>query len=192
MAEEIPEFETPDYLKLTKERLQENEARQKVWQKRANPTSFDPNIHERARAARIEKDATEVLKILGGQFDSASDEVKGQILDAHRRERARLAEALATQGRFDEAAHVEPNELKTAHYQKLHDAVTKSDKDWCDCPRIERVGTGTVDNRQNLGNVFSIKHGREMTLVVCRKCLFYNVRELPRGMTPARETHKRR
>lgn len=189
MTEELPEFETPEYLQLSPEKLAENEARQKEWARGANPANLMTSAYDRNRAAQIEADARRVIGILREQIsNSIESETTEQLNNALQRELSRLAEALALQGRFDEAAHSEPDVHKTNHYEKLHAAVFADDTVWCDCPKTETLPSGEKrEVRQSLGKIYSQKHNSEKYLIVCSKCNFYNVRDLPKKVKEGRE-----
>lgn len=169
----------PDFLELTPERLKENEARQKSWRESAG-SSFSAQGAQRTRAVLIERDARHVLAVLQEQFKTAADvDDMNMIIAAANRERSRLADALATQGRYDEAAKTEPNKRRSAEYTKIWEAVWLDDEATCKCPEYRKTPKGQeLPNDTHALDVFSLKHGQDMALVKCGICGFCNVRNL--------------
>lgn len=109
MSEE--KWQLPERFQLNSaERLEAATLAQKELAKRANSpfVNLSPQEAEYVRAKRIE---SEILKVIN-QVDS----------DAQLVLRGRLADALASQGRFSEAFEVEPNEQKKEEYKAYRDA----------------------------------------------------------------------
>lgn len=93
-----------------------------------------------------------------------------------------LAENLAAQGRFDEAAKVTPSEVQAHEYVDLHEAVMRPDDEWCgaECDaRFENDPTRLT--REDIkAEVYSIPHGKHMPLNKCSYCGGVNVRAAAR------------
>lgn len=99
------------------------------------------------------------------------------------------AEALATLGRFDEAAAL--GTAQAEFYKKIWGAVWADDEDRCDCPQITvrtRVAKDPTNEQGGLDvkditvrhtfvvrTVYSLKHGQEFPLVACNACGYLNV-----------------
>lgn len=183
--EDLQEFPTPDHLVLTPERIAANVAQQKEWREKAATAPFSPVLAEKARAARIEGDARFCLRILGAQLKDAIYVLDQEaILAAINHQNARLAEALALQGRYDEAAVYEPDAVKNKFFRDLWAAVWRDDFAWCECPKKTQIGNQAIENRVFAGNIFSLKHHSERALLICNLCNFKNVADLPRDFTP--------
>jgi hypothetical protein len=92
--------------------------------------------------------------------------------------KARLADALAEQGRYDEAAAAAPSAEQQAEYAGLWEAVWRDDEATCPCePFVE--GEMSLTHDHVALEVISQKHGnRLMPAIRCNACGFLNVRPL--------------
>lgn len=88
---------------------------------------------------------------------------------------AQLAEALAMQGRYAEAAEHHPDEKMKQDYLSIQAAIEMDDEERCDCPDTE-TDELTITPRFNARSVFSAKHGDTVALVTCSKCGHVNAR----------------
>lgn len=117
-------------------------------------------------------------------------------------EYARLAEGLALQGRYREAAMIHPDEQRANQFSDILKAIEKADEDECKCPeRVveeysdaegkQRVREITVADKKELKKhpenkrlpkyhtvkeVYSRNHGKVVKLETCIKCGFLNAR----------------
>ena len=94
---------------------------------------------------------------------------------------AQLADALAMQGRFPEAATVHPDKERKTYFEKIVAALTVDDGDRCACPDTEsKIGTQdiAVTPRFERDRVFSPIHNEVVSLVECSKCGDLNARPL--------------
>lgn len=92
--------------------------------------------------------------------------------------RSRLAEALAHQGRYDEAVEF-AGPAKKLEYETLWGAIWRDDSHTCPCEPLE--DGLTHDHVSHL--VPSQKHGGKlMPVVKCNQCGFVNVRPLPHAL----------
>lgn len=117
---------------------------------------------------------------------------------------SQLADALAMQGRYAEAAEAHPDPVRTEHFENIIAALEMPDDEKCDCPdtrahvtqtagrdairklaKDETVNTategGTVINltpRFERARIFSAIHNDVVSLVECRKCGHLNARPL--------------
>lgn len=184
---EITDFPLPQFLRLIPERLAENAGYQEMWKKRA--VGRDAVGDEKGRAVLIEADARKILDDLAIQYPEVArgekfDEV---VSNAFKREGSRLAEALAVQGRFDEAAAAEPKARKGRVYAAIWAAVWRDDAATCPCPEYRAHGSRKLLNDVYAKDVFSLKHSAEMALVKCNNCGFLNVRSLTQALSRSRQ-----
>lgn len=108
--------------------------------------------------------------------------------------RALLAEGLAMQGRYLEAAKHAPDKEMKAHYRAINAAIKMPDSRKCRCPDL----TGKVDGvdialtpRFAAKEVFSQKHGKAVQLITCVSCGHVNARE-PSGRLLLAQTNQNR
>ena len=88
-----------------------------------------------------------------------------------------LAEALAMQGRFEEAAEYAVREDLKAIFTEKAEAVASDDDD-CECPRYTEDGDLFIPNQFIESEVVSTKHGAVMPAIRCRICKKLNVRQI--------------
>lgn len=96
---------------------------------------------------------------------------------------AQLAEALAMQGRYGEAAQHHPDKRMRWRYTQIVEAIERDDEEKCDCPDTEstvRVGTEKVDlaitPRFNARTIYSNRHKGTVMLITCQTCGHLNAR----------------
>lgn len=103
-----------------------------------------------------------------------------QITDANLRRdtELELADSLAEQGRFREAATIDPQ------FQEMVEAVDRDDDDFCHCPEdsvqsrnAQGAVTIPIPKHFVVGEVFSEKAGKIVPLVKCAKCGTLNATE---------------
>lgn len=181
------EFPLPEFLELTQDRLAENAANQKAWRE-ASAASAVHLANERPRAALIETDALAILDILEDEFKATADEgVKATVSAAAIHQRSRLSESLAAQGRYDEAAAVEPNARKAAELTAVWEAVQADGISDCTDPAYRTSGSRKLSNRVHIRDVFSLKRQREMPLIRCSICKRLTVTDLSPEMARAEQ-----
>lgn len=183
------EFPLPEFLELTEERLAENAANQKAWREAAAKVATQLK-NERPRAALIEADAVAILELLEEEFKAAAedqDSVREAVSTAALHQRSRLAEALAAQGRFDEAAAVEPKPRKAAEFAAIWEAVQANGVSECTDPAYRTSGSRKLSNRVHIRDVFSLKEQREMPLIRCSICKRLTVTDLSPEMARAEQ-----
>lgn len=170
-------WELPEALRATPERLAEFDAAQRELAKRANSpfANLSASEGERARASRVIPELTESLgvieKKLGKVFTAGGVESFEELKAAQRTLWRQLAEAHAATGRYDFAAHYEYDPAERYRYQRTWRAVWRDDEHFCACPPTNAGHPQFFV----VGDVFSIKHGREMMLVKCSACKCLNV-----------------
>lgn len=181
------EFPLPDFLELTADRLAENAANQKAWRE-ASAASAGQLANERPRAALIEADALAILDLLEDEYNATDDDgAKSAASAAAILQRSRLSEALAAQGRFDEAAAVEPNTRKAAEFAAIWAAVQADGASECTDPAYRTSGSRKLSNRVHIRDVFSLKRQCEMPLIRCSICKRLTVTELSPEMARAEQ-----
>jgi hypothetical protein len=96
----------------------------------------------------------------------------GATLDMVDEEATKLAEALAMQGKFRDAAAVSPQKTMAKHYESIAEAIERDDDEECGCPELKKrtlkSGQEVVVPRRHIAQrVFSAKHGRLVELEAC-------------------------
>lgn len=140
---------------------------------------LSPQEQERANAAvmadHLKKDLERVnlqitaIVVNGTQQEEANK--LQELRDARHHISARLAEAYAPIGRFDLAAEIEPRTESRAEYVEILEAINRDDTEWnCECA----PGRDLV-----LRDVFSLKHGRAVSIRKCSGCGELNAGALP-------------
>jgi hypothetical protein len=83
-----------------------------------------------------------------------------------------LAEALAAQGRFDEAAEHAPDTTRAAELRTLWHAVMRPDEDVCgaDCQEKFSNDPTLLTKERAVQEVFSLKHNKVMPVIACGVC----------------------
>ncbi|HZG53834.1 MAG TPA: hypothetical protein VEZ40_17150 [Pyrinomonadaceae bacterium] len=153
---------------------------------------------ERAAAVRLVAEHKATVELLRGMIKAhearPGDEPK---LLRHRRELkaarealplvlSQLAEAYATTGYFETAAHYEPDRAKKAFYLRVWRAMWREDGHWCECPNTP---TG-LPHTFVVNDIYSIRHQRMMPLMKCKRCKCLNVAPL-RPELVAQRAHRR-
>jgi hypothetical protein len=112
------------------------------------------------------------------------------------RAQGQLAESLAAQGKFLEAAAVAPTNELVARYSAIHDAVHRPDTDACDCPETVTDPRGANGTSIELPNsfveemVYSEERGHERPLVRCLSCGDLNAKPAPAALAAVMDAHK--
>lgn len=151
--------ELPTFLQRTPEQIEAENQRQQILRdlhlKGAKQTPTEMKIAQ----------ATLAEKAIRANLQSITDPI------VRRETELELAESLADQGRFREAAEFNPE------FQRMVEAVERPDNQFCHCPEdgvqarnAQGAVTIPVPNNFVLGEVFSEKHGRIVPLVMCAKC----------------------
>jgi hypothetical protein len=152
-------MELPDFLQLEPEAVEAEKRRQTRLKQEFNTRARQtPAELEAARALIIEDSLRAALKA-----DHAPNE-KSRIAD-------QLAENLAQQGRFNEAAGLAEDEHAQAFYAKAADAIFN--RQMCDCPaRIEMVVGQRIQlpKFRVIKQVYSLKAASFGYLLECDRC----------------------
>jgi hypothetical protein len=129
------------------------------------------------RTMEVVREAGNNLRAKGGATQEMLDE-----------EKAKLAEAIAKQGRYLEAAEHHPSKRMAAHYRALAEAIERDDDEECKCPPQKATLAGQeieVDTHNASEIIYSPKHGQGVAVERCTSCGFVNARPA-RGKVAAR------
>jgi hypothetical protein len=160
----------PAFLEMTEEQL----ATSKRIQDEARQAMFGRVEANQAEARLIngihtEQAARDNLTVLQQHkpHKGRAERVKAQL--------ARLADAYAAQGRYDEAAATHPNKTTAKEYAEIHAAIERSDTDVCNCPPDDVKDplsgqTLRIPSRNHIADVYYSKLGQLVPLIECRKC----------------------
>lgn len=183
----------PDFLKLSEEQIAQSAQNQtEIRMKFNNRMRMTPEEEERASAMIREPELSQTVKSLKSALALArkvSREGLSQItstdidrtIEELNHARTRLAEALAAQGKFIEAARHAPTKEMRAFYLQIDEAIWKDDEDLCGCPaEVRVVGQDRIilPKFRVVREVFSLKHCAAMNLLECNACANWNVRSL--------------
>ena len=89
-----------------------------------------------------------------------------------------LAENYAVLGKYDMAAQTTASAEKNAIYNKYWLAVWQDESEWC---------KHNEKHKFIKDNIFSVKTGKEETLLACNICDMWNVAPPPKNLTDARQ-----
>lgn len=98
-----------------------------------------------------------------------------------------LADALAMQGRYVEAAEIHPDEARTAYFEKTVRALEMDDEEKCNCPDDKTKMNGvdlSLTPRFEESKIFSPLHNDVVSVIVCRKCGHTNARKAKSRLLP--------
>jgi hypothetical protein len=167
----------PDFLTLTKEKLEKIEDEQAERRKQFGPRSILSPVEQKVAFARNRETA---IRAGIESLLSSSDENRAELVD---REMERLAEVLAEQGRYGEALLVAPEGARAGEYRSLIEAIERPDTEECGCPDEvnEQQGPHPIRLPRHYvhDHVWSYKHQKEMPVIRCSLCGHLNVRPLP-------------
>lgn len=165
----------PKWLRRTPEQKAQDVALQERLKNAMGPGAR-PNPTERRL---IQAQAT--WTAASAQFEHLS-QLENPDPEQLRSTQAQMAEALAMQGNYGEAAELHPDPEHATRLRAIDNAVNRDDNDpSCDCP-IEQKHSGKSNQTIALPNenvvemIYSTKHRKMMPLVVCRHCGDMNVK----------------
>lgn len=97
---------------------------------------------------------------------------------------AKLADAFADQGRYEEAASTHPVRARAKQYLAIQAAIDRPDSDICSCPprEVKDPLSGKmlrIPTHNKVEDVYSQKHRRMVPLVRCSSCPHMNAGVLP-------------
>lgn len=139
----------------------------------------NPTEQHLLRAAAVRRSAEAQLQQLSQDPDA--DPLHVQTA------RAQLAEALAMQGHFAEAAEIHPDEQHSKRYRRIIRAIDKDDNaPTCNCKVTQENdanGKQVLVTGEHISEmVFSPKHNRMMPLLSCSRCGGMNVKPAPQHL----------
>lgn len=159
-----------------------------------------PADAERARASRLEHDWRDSLVGIRGEMAAATDDAGDAksprdsarlegLNNAYRNASRQLAEALAVQGRFDEAAyyaHEGKAEDLENEYGAIAAAIGKSDEERCgaDCDLTFAADPTRLTQDDIVAEVFSPKHNAVVPVMRCNICGDLNARPFTEADRP--------
>ena len=94
---------------------------------------------------------------------------------------SQLADALAMQGKFAEAAEIHPDPERTEYFVSVVAALEMDDEEKCDCADLKAKMNDvelTITPRHEKARIFSPLHNDIVSLVVCQTCGHANARPL--------------
>lgn len=149
---------TPEFLTRTKEQVEAEKRRQDELRRKFNSK----------------------MRLSGAELERA----RALIMEDELRARGsweQLADNLAKQGRFDEAAQIHPDSEIKDYYRRVWEAVWSDDDDLCDCKQPKANHNGKMvllQKYQHLRDIYSLREGREVPLLKCLICGDMNARSL--------------
>jgi hypothetical protein len=169
------------------EQQAEDAANQLEWGKKvASPfVQGSPAEVAHARAVRLEADwrnsIASIKLALSAEMPVAGSMRSLELRAAHANAASQLAEALAAQGKFQEAASWEfTNPVLRDEYLTLHDAIWRPDAERCGdlCARAFALDKTRLTQEDVVREVFSPKHNAVVAVVRCNMCGELNARPL--------------
>lgn len=157
----------PAFLQRTDEQKAEDAERQKVLAKEYGPRT------RLTREERLIQHAVGREKVVRAELDGLT---KDELKDSERvgRLKEMLGDAIADQGRLEEAFEVTSSDERATQYKRRLEAVMKDDDTDCKCKPEE----GTEKHRV-VDEIFSIKHNRIVPLVECCSGKHLNAGKIP-------------
>ncbi|HXG85965.1 MAG TPA: hypothetical protein VNI84_18230 [Pyrinomonadaceae bacterium] len=186
-------IDQPDFLKLSPEKLAENQQRDESLRRKFNSRlKLSPFEQERARALVMEDEQRETVNKLNDTVALARKvardgltEVAGIDVDRALLRRADekrvLAEMLAAQGKFLDAARQTTIPVERELYRKTAEAIARDDNDLCDCPAPTGGVAGQIlvlPKYRIVRQVYSLSAAAEVSLLECIVCGEWNARDL--------------
>jgi hypothetical protein len=187
-------WELPKPLQINADNLKDFEAALLALVRRSQSpfANLSPSEHARARAARHVEELTAQLKVierkLGKVFTARGVEHFDELSDAQKVIWRQLSESHAVTGRFDLAAHYAYDRAEAARLLRIWRAVWRDDAHFCSCPRT----LAGLPQFFAVGDIWSVKHNREMILVKCAGCRCLNVTTRAEVLAPLKEQRAHR
>lgn len=191
----MPEF----LLSRTAQQMKQDAENQERWARSvASPFAQGaPAEVARARAVRLEEDWRGTLKQVRGQMalSTIPEEIEA-LNNAFITVTRQLAEALATQGRFQEAEHYAKltGWEEADAYHHLAKALARADDDRCGpkCDLAFSADRNRLTQYDAVMEVFSPEHGQVVTVFRCAMCGSLNGRPLTEKDRPYQKQREAR
>lgn len=168
----------PVWLRRTPEQQQADQALQDQLRSAQGPGRRpNPTEAHLIRAAAVKRAAEAELHQLRVDENPDPRHIEGA--------EARLAEALAAEGRYAEAAELHPSEAHAERFQKIAEAIDRDDNaPRCECEVQQTIDPATgqpvVLTTEIISEmVFSPRQGKLLPLVKCVSCGLENVKPAP-------------
>lgn len=186
----------PPFLVRTLEEVEQDEEAQRLLRASFTRAKMTPAERLISRGAQIEEIARSNIRRMEGVREEGNNKRRkgGATLEMLERERMALAEGLAMQGLYREAASEHPHKTRAKDFLEVAEAVERPDEEECGCSERheERFQTGhevkvrevtepgkhtrPLPKYQTLRLVYSREHGRAVRLERCPRCEFVNAR----------------
>lgn len=180
--EDNEKWELPEPLRITNEQVaaQALEMAKELKPKAVSPFArLSPQEFERIRAtARVSHIADDLHRVEDKLKTSRGKDSVQKLREARHALAKRLAENLATIGRYDLAAGIAPDPEQQKEYAEVVRALVLDDSYRCQCAPGKKYVKKYV---------FSPKHQRMMPLVACAGCETMNVTTLPGDLAKQQE-----
>lgn len=167
----------PIWLRRTPEQLAQDRAYQDQLRQAQGPGRRANPLEQRLiRAAAIKRSTTAQLEHLRRRRNPNPLHIETA--------QAQLAEALAMEGNYADAAALHPDPPHAERFQMIAEAIERDDEAHCECPIEQKIDPGTNQPVMMAPNridefVVSHKHNRRlMPLVICQ-CGDANVKAAP-------------
>ena len=101
--------------------------------------------------------------------------------------KTQLAEALAMQGRYVEAAETHPDPDRKSHFENIVRALEMDDSEKCNCEDTQAKVNGvelSLTPRFESARIFSPVHNKVVSVIICSKCGHMNAREAKSRLLP--------
>lgn len=169
-------FDFPVWLKGTKEQQEAETERQRLALAAHSRGHLSDAERLVGRGVLLEQTARQNLEIAKGRNKEARILAQNQ-----------LAEGLALQGKYAEAAETHTDRVTRKYYRDIVRAINKPDEDRCKCKDSQAKMNGvdlSITPRFERDKVFSPVHGKIVSLVECSKCGDLNARPLKSRLIP--------
>lgn len=184
----------PARFSLTKEMLAKSDEEQaRLAATMALPFgSMSPQDAERARAVVIAENLRNTLDDLQKQIGVAITTGEGnleELREAVIAVKHQRAQYLATIGRYDLAAQIEPQKEYRDHYLAILEAVWRDDEEVCSCEDVRGSGEHaniTVPRHFISEDIWSLRHSAVVSLVKCSVCGDMNAVPTPKHLQQQR------
>jgi hypothetical protein len=163
---------------ITPALLEQNEQEQQRW--RSLYTA--PHVSQDSHANRIIRDNLNTLDRLENLRKSAKPVDRPALTERIKRLKDDTAIWCDSVGQFSAAAQLTSCKHQRKLYRLRAVAVERPDDEWCEHPVFENVDGHIQQVAARERDFFSHKHGKTVSMVVCRHCGFRNAKDLPREL----------
>ena len=180
----------PKWLVLTPERIAVIKEQQQLLRAEAESRGrLSPQARRLQLGLAHETSARAEVEMLEAELaEKRTSNRKGKSARLHIA-RARLAEALAHQGRYNEACDYAAGDQR-AEYFELWAAVWSDDHETCPCEPAIHEGLALTHDHVSQ-EVFSVRHNKLLPAIKCNHCGFLNVRPLTHELQQLQKLRQR-